>query len=118
MRVALILLLSTWMTGCAAVPPAPETRGVPLAVSSESALSAVLDLLSERGYVIRHADAELGRVDAVLARWPGYRVRATVAPDGSGSRATLSATWGGRPLPPDRLDPLLSELETRLAAEP
>ncbi|WP_240455533.1 hypothetical protein [Halomonas faecis] len=118
MRVALILLLSAWLMGCAATSPAPETRGVPLAVSSQVAQAAVLDVLAERGYVIRHADAELGRVDAVLARWPGYRVRATVTPDGSGSRATLSATWGGRPLPPDRLDPLLSELETRLAADP
>ncbi|WP_163558410.1 hypothetical protein [Halomonas sp. NO4] len=118
MRAAPILLLTAWLAGCAAVAPAPDPREEALAAPPEAALGAALDLLSERGYVIRHADGDLGRAEAVLARWPGYRVRVEVTPAEGGSRVALSATWGGRALPADRLDPLLADLESRLGTVP
>jgi len=64
--------------------------------------------------VIRHADGELGRVEAVLARWPGYNVQLSVQGEDDTSRVSVSATRGGRPLAPQTLDPLLVDLRSRL----
>ena len=87
-----------------------------------SALAASISMLMERGYVIRHADAELGRLEAVIARWPGYRVRLEIEAAGgvSGeesvgrSRLAMTAWRGGRPLPPSLVEPLLTDLNARL----
>ncbi len=116
---SLALLLALWLSGCAASGgPAAETRELSLAAPPEQAMQATLGLLMEQGYVIRHADLGLGRADAALARWPGYRVRLGVTPEGAGARVVLSATRGGQPLPPHLLDPLLAALQVRLGLAP
>ncbi|MGR2739911.1 hypothetical protein ACUY1T_15840 [Billgrantia sp. Q4P2] len=118
MRGLVIALLLVVLSGCATAQQAPEPRELALAAAPEATLREVVGLLMEEGYVIRHADAGLGRVEAVLARWPGYRVRATVTSEGQGARASLTATRGDRPLPPHLLDPLLAELQRRLGLAP
>ncbi|MFQ3789471.1 hypothetical protein [Halomonas sp. A29] len=118
MRALATVLVLVLLSGCAATQPAPEPRELTLAAAPEATLREVVGLLMEEGYVIRHADAELGRVEAVLARWPGYRVRAAVSSEGQGARASLTATRGGVPLPPHLLDPLLAELQRRLGLAP
>ncbi|QOR40418.1 hypothetical protein HNO52_19230 [Billgrantia diversa] len=118
MRGLVIVLLLVALSGCATTMQPPEPRELTLAAAPEATLQEIVGLLMEEGYVIRHADAELGRVEAVLARWPGYRVRAEVTPIGQGARASLTATRGGIPLPPHLLDPLLAELQRRLGLAP
>ncbi|MGQ4878014.1 hypothetical protein ACOJCM_05515 [Billgrantia sp. LNSP4103-1] len=118
MRGLVIALMLVLLSGCATTAPAPEPRELSLAASPETTLQEIVGLLVDEGYVIRHADADLGRVEAVLARWPGYRVRAAVAEEGGGARASLTATRDGRPLPPHLLDPLLAELQRRLGLAP
>ncbi len=118
----LALVLGAGLGGCAAAPsPAvPATRTV--TVAPATVLEASLALLMERGYVIRHADAELGRLEAVIARWPGYRVRLEAGRvGGNGGEATrlaMTAWRGGRPLPPGLVEPLLTELDGRLPMGP
>jgi hypothetical protein len=113
-----MLLVLLLMTGCAASPQAPEPRELAMTAPPEQTLREVVGLLMEEGYVIRRADAEQGRVEAVLARWPGYRVEVMVTPEGQGSRTSLTATRSGRPLPPHTLDPLLAELQRRVGLAP
>ncbi|RDB41929.1 hypothetical protein DU490_15685 [Halomonas sp. DQ26W] len=113
-----ILLLVLVLTGCAVTAPAPDPRELSLAVMPGAVLQETVDLLMDEGYVIRHADAELGRVEATLSRWPGYRVRAEVMPEGEVARISMTATRGGRPLPPHLLDRLLAALQTRLGLAP
>jgi len=112
-----LLLMAAWLTGCAVGGAVtPEPREAALAVPPDTGLREAIQLLVERGYVIRHADAELGRADAVLARWPGYRVRVEITAIDGGSRVALTATRGERPLSAELLDPLLADLEARLHA--
>ncbi|MBW6393219.1 MAG: hypothetical protein LPK08_04830 [Halomonas sp.] len=118
MRGIAMALLLVMLSGCAATMQPPEPRELSLAAAPEPTLQEIVGLLMEEGYVIRHADAGLGRVEAVLARWPGYRVRGEVTAEGQGSRASLTATRGGVPLPPHLLDPLLAELQRRLGLAP
>ncbi|MCG6659726.1 hypothetical protein HOP52_18410 [Halomonas campisalis] len=119
MRCLIALLLAAGLTGCATGGGmAPESRELGYAASPESTLRQGINLLADQGYVIRHADAELGRAEAVLSRWPGYRVQLSVTAEGEGARASLTATRGGRPLPPHLLDPLLAALESRLGLGP
>ncbi|WP_197038372.1 hypothetical protein [Billgrantia saliphila] len=118
MRVLALALLLTLLGGCAATPAAPEPRELSLAAPPRATLQETMAVLMEQGYVIRHADADLGRAEAALARWPGYRIRATVTPEGQGARISLTATRGGRPLPPHLLDPVLAELQRRLGLAP
>ena len=118
MRAFIIVLLLALLSGCATAQQTPEPRELTLAAAPETALQEIVGLLMEQGYVIRHADAELGRVEAVLARWPGYRVRAALTPEAQGVRASLTATRGYTPLPPHLLDPLLAELQRRLGLAP
>lgn len=113
-----ILLLALVLTGCATTAPTPEPRELSLAATPGAVLQETVDLLMEEGYVIRHGDVELGRVEAALARWPGYRVRAEVTPEGDAARISMTATRGGRPLPPHLLDRLLAALQTRLGLAP
>jgi len=113
MRPTLVILLAAWLVGCA-TSPSPEPRVTQLAAAPEVTLREAMALLMERGYVIRHADGELGRLEAELARMPGYGVALRVAGQQNGSRVSVIATRGGRPLPPSVVDPLLTDLQARL----
>src|SRR5690554_292656 len=118
MRGVLIVLLLGLLTGCAVAPQAPEPREMTLQAATGDTPREGGGLVQEEGYVIRHADAELGRVEAVMARWPGYRILAIAFADDYGTRLSLTATRGGSPLPPHLLDPLLAELQRRLGLAP
>ncbi|MDR5859216.1 hypothetical protein FZZ93_03445 [Halomonas eurihalina] len=111
-------VLTVTLGGCASMaPPAPAepaTGNVPGSVVE--VLDESMALLMESGYVIRHADADLGRVEAILGRWPGYRVRLEVQPAERGSRVEMTALRGGYPLPPDLLEPWLMTLRSRLGS--
>lgn len=106
----LVFLLS----GCATRPATVEPNETTFSAPAPAVLEAALVVLMERGYVVRHGDAELGRLDAVLARWPGYRVEVAVEPLQEGSRVLARASRGGRDLPPPVLDPFLLELRQHL----
>jgi|AntRauTorcE11898_2_1112593.scaffolds.fasta_scaffold44683_2 hypothetical protein len=108
------VLMSLWLSGCATTAPPAEPRELIFETPPELTLETAVALLMERGYVIRHADGELGRVEAVLARWPGYNVQLSVQGEDDTSRVSVSATRGGRPLAPQTLDPLLVDLRSRL----
>ncbi|OBX34821.1 hypothetical protein A8U91_03881 [Halomonas elongata] len=112
--IVLMLLLG----GCASMAPPepaePATGNVPGAVAE--VLDESMALLMERGYVIRHADADLGRIEAVLGRWPGYRIRLEVRSAERGSRVEMTAQRGGYPLPSDLLEPWLMTLRSRLGS--
>ncbi|MFG6157855.1 hypothetical protein ACGTNG_03495 [Halomonas sp. 1390] len=117
-RALLILLLTAWLAGCAS-PATVAPRELRLAAAPETTLRAAIQLLMERGYVIRHADDDLGRLDAVLARMPGYGVSLRLSPgEEGGSRVEAIATRGGRALPPGLLDPFLTDLQARLGLLP
>ncbi|MEQ6888362.1 hypothetical protein ABE957_06730 [Halomonas sp. CS7] len=117
-RALLILLLAAWLAGCASPPPSAP-RELRLAAAPEATLREAMQLLMARGYVIRHADDELGRLDAALARMPGYGVSLRVSPGAEGSsRVEAIATRGGRALPPGLLDPFLTDLQARLGLLP
>ncbi|MFY0991763.1 hypothetical protein [Halomonas sp. C05BenzN] len=117
-RLFAVLATTLWLAGCATPTPAPEPRELGFAASPEATLEEAIAVLMDRGYVIRHADGELGRVEAVLARWPGYRVALQVSGQGDDSHVSVSASRGGRPMPPHTLDPLLVELQDRLGLLP
>ncbi len=108
------VLMSLWLSGCATTTRPAEPRELVFETPAEVTLETAVALLMERGYVIRHADGKLGRAEAVLARWPGYRVELNVAGEGNTSRVSVSATRGGRPMAPQTLDPLLVDLRSRL----
>lgn len=112
-----LLLLAGVLAGCATQPP-PTPRELPLAAPPAETLREAMHLLMERGYVIRHADGELGRLDAVLARMPGYAISLRVTGEDGDSRVAFLATRGGRALPPTVLDPLLTDLQARLGLLP
>ncbi|PMR67050.1 hypothetical protein [Halomonas heilongjiangensis] len=119
MRVRLLVMLAMlWLAGCVTPVPAPEPRELDFAASPEATLAAAMEVLMDRGYVIRHADGDLARVEAVLARWPGYRVQLQVGAQGADSRVGVTASRGGRPMAPHTLDPLLVELQDRLGLLP
>ncbi|MDN3524525.1 hypothetical protein QWY79_04520 [Halomonas sabkhae] len=112
----MVVLLLGPLAGCASTPAPVEPLSGRLAGSVSEALDASVRLLLERGYVVRHADGDLGRVEAVLARWPGYRIRLQVEPAERGSRIEMTAFQGGHPLPPALLQPWLMTLRSRLGA--
>lgn len=117
-RGLLVLGLAAWLAGCA-TPPAPATPAArALAVPEATVLAESMVLLMERGYVIRYADRDLGRLEAVIARWPGYRVRLEVREARGESRIEMTAYRDGRPLPPRLVEPLLGELAGRLLMRP
>lgn len=117
-RRLMIISLLALLGGCATAPMAPEPRAFVLPVERQAALAAGIELLAERGYVIRHADAELGRADAVSATWPGYRLRLDVEESPHGALISLSGQRGNQPLAPESLDPLLVELQSALGLAP
>ncbi len=108
------LLLALLLTGCAASPVSEPPRELDFAYAPQETLRASAQVLMANGYVVRHADADLGRLEAVFSRWPGYRVLVEVSGEGEQSRVSLAATRGGRPLPPQTLDRLLVEMQDRL----
>ncbi|WP_187774753.1 hypothetical protein [Billgrantia pellis] len=118
MRILVLAMLLTLLGGCAVTPATPEPRELSLAAPPRIVLQETMALLMDQGYVIRQADADLGRAEAALARWPGYRIRVTATPEAQGARLSLTATRGGRPLPPHLLDPVLAELQRRLGLAP
>ncbi|MHB0776133.1 hypothetical protein [Halomonas sp. WWR20] len=115
-----LLLLAALMalSGCAFSPTQPETRSIAVAAERDQALRAGLEMLVERGFVIRHADADLGRVDAILASRPAYEVRYDVEAENGSTRIALSGRRGGQPLAPITLDPLLNDVSARLGLAP
>jgi starvation-inducible outer membrane lipoprotein len=114
LTLGLVLLLSGCATRAATVEPSEMTDSA----APPIVLEAALVVLMERGYVIRHGDVDLGRLDAVLARWPGYRVEVAVEPLHDGSRVLVSASRGGRALPNAILDPFVLELRQHLGQRP
>ena len=73
---AVVLLLLSGCAGPSVTTEAP--RQMQVAVSAEQTLNEALALLMEQGYVITQADGALGRIDASLARPPGYRLEVRV----------------------------------------
>lgn len=112
-----VMLLVMLLAGCAATPPL-ESRELRYSASAEQTLRAAIELMMEQGYVVRHADLALGRAEASLARWPGYRLQLNVIEELGGSRVSVSALRGNRPLPPYVLDPWLVELQNTLGELP
>ncbi|TVP51523.1 MAG: hypothetical protein EA345_02380 [Halomonas sp.] len=117
MRHWLLLTVLAGLAGCAATPPV-EPRELVYSTSSEETFREAVELMIEQGYVVRHADIALGRAEASLARWPGYRLQLQVSEEGSGSRVRVSALRGSQPLPPYLLDPWLVALQRKLGVAP
>ncbi len=113
-RLVPTLLLVVLLAGCAATPGSEPPRELDFAYAPEETLRASAQVLMANGYVVRHADADLGRLEAVFSRWPGYRVLVEVSGDGDQSRVSLTASRGGRALPPQTLDRLLVEMQDQL----
>lgn len=111
------LLMLLMLAGCAATQPL-EQRELRYNASAEQTLRAAVELMMEQGYVVRHADLALGRAEASLARWPGYRLQLKVTEELSGSRVSVSALRGNQPLPPYALDPWLVALQNKLGELP
>ncbi|MBN8412000.1 hypothetical protein [Halomonas litopenaei] len=110
----LVLLLLSGCAGPSVTTEAP--RQMQVAVSAEQTLNEALALLMEQGYVITQADGALGRIDASLARPPGYRLEVRVEDVGdTQASVSLQGFRGGRTLPADVVEPLFVQLQGRLA---
>ncbi|HET8791139.1 MAG TPA: hypothetical protein VFM75_08000 [Modicisalibacter sp.] len=121
--VALCLVTVALLAGCVTSPPPLPERAIIVASPVDEALETGIEVLVERGFVIRLADAELGRVDAVRAARPGYVVRleasaAKQAGTESGTRLALSGRRGGSYIEPWRFDTLLAEIAARIEGRP
>lgn len=112
----LLLMLAASITGCATSRVAPSERLAVVDATPRQTLASAIDELVERGFVIRLADAELGRVDAVLATRSGYVLTLQAREAASGTRLAIHGRQGGQPLDPARFDPLLAAIQARLAA--
>jgi hypothetical protein len=113
----LVVGLLAGLTGCATTTPL-EPRELVYATPADETFREAVDLMVEQGYVVRHADITLGRAEASLARWPGYRLQLQVREEGSGSRVRVSALSGNQPLEPYLLDPWLVALQHKLGVAP
>lgn len=115
---AVVVLLMAGLAGCASYSGPPESRDLVVAASPRQVLAEGLTVLIERGFVIRHADLDLGRLDAMLATWPGYRLRLDALSTGDGAtRLSVSGYRGRQPLAPESLESLLAELAERLPSQ-
>ncbi|MBF7052212.1 hypothetical protein IOC61_02630 [Halomonas sp. KAO] len=113
-RLAGMILVVGLLTGCA-TPPSSVPPVMLSSQASPCALEVTAEALMSRGYVVRHADASLGRLVAVFSRWPGYRVLVAVESPGTDGRLALTALRGGRPMPRTTLERLASDIALRLA---
>lgn len=113
-RLPVLLLLGLALTACATTSMPLPDRQVRVEASTERALEVGLDVLVERGFVIRLADVGLGRIDAVRAARPGYVVHYKVREATTGAWVALSGRRGNDAIEPHRFDPLLTEIATRL----
>ncbi|MBZ9559178.1 MULTISPECIES: hypothetical protein [unclassified Modicisalibacter] len=115
-RLLAVLMTALLLAGCAGVASTPETRSLVVRAEPRPALEAGVAVLVEHGFVIRMADAELGRVDAVLAARSGYVLTLETQPAADGTRLTLSGRFSGRGIEPHRFATLLDEIRARLGA--
>ncbi|WP_136066317.1 hypothetical protein [Modicisalibacter radicis] len=111
----LLLMLAAAVTGCATSRVAPSERLVVVDATPRQTLASAIDELVERGFVIRLADAELGRIDAVLATRSGYVVTLETSEAASGTRLSIHGRQAGQPLDPARFDSLIAAIQARLA---
>ncbi|WP_129140422.1 hypothetical protein [Modicisalibacter coralii] len=110
------LALTLLLGGCASVAPTPETRSLVVPAEMRPALEAGIAVLVDHGFVIRLADAELGRVDAVLAARSGYVLTLEARSAARGTWLALSGRQSGRGIEPQRFATLLDEIRARLGA--
>ncbi|MFP4264167.1 MAG: hypothetical protein ACLFRS_12490 [Halomonas sp.] len=115
-RLPIALLLSLLLAGCATPRAEPPPAELTVAAPPAEALEAAAEALVAGGYVVRHADASLGRLEAVFSRWPGYRVRVEVEGEGEDSRLRLAASRHDRALPPSTLEALAAQITARVSA--
>lgn len=113
----LLLVLAATVTGCAMTRVAPSERLVVVDATPRQTLTSAINELVERGFVIRLANAELGRVDAVLASRSGYVLTLETREAAAGTRLSIHGRQGGQPLDPARFDPLVAAIQARLAAD-
>lgn len=119
MKAWLGALLIMGLAGCASTAPAPvQPARADMPVAVDTALVESLAQLMQRGYVVRYADADLGRIEAVLGRWPGYRVAISVTPTAAGSRVEMTGYRAGQALPPQLFGPWLTALRRSLGEAP
>ncbi|MDI4639142.1 MULTISPECIES: hypothetical protein [Halomonadaceae] len=112
------IMVMAGIAGCASYPGPPEARDAVVDASPRQVMAEGLTVLIERGFVIRHADLDLGRLDAMLATWPGYRLRLDALANGDGAtRLSISGYRGRQPLAPESLETLLADLLRRLQAQ-
>ena len=116
--IARVVMLMVLLAGCATTSARLPERQITVEASGEQVLQAGLEVLVERGFVIRFADAELGRIDASFAARPGYEVRLSTDSISTGTRLALSGRQGGQAIEPYRFDPLLVEITSRLERDP
>ncbi|TDB01296.1 hypothetical protein [Halomonas marinisediminis] len=109
-----MILVVGLLAGCATPLSSVPPMTLSSQASSSCALEATAEALMVRGYVVRHADASVGRLEAVFSRWPGYRVLVTLEPPGTDGRLALTALRGGRPMPSATLERLVSDIAARL----
>lgn len=112
----LLLMLAASVTGCATSRVAPGERLAVMDATPLRTLASAIDELVARGFVIRLANAELGRVDAVLATRSGYVLTLVASPATAGTRLAIQGRQGGQPLDPVRFDALLAAIQARLAS--
>ncbi|WP_043528403.1 hypothetical protein [Litchfieldella xinjiangensis] len=114
----LMLVMALSLSACATTPAPVETRSLAFEARPPQILEAGVAMLMERGYVVRFADVELGRVEAVSATWPGYRITLQVEPEGTASRVAFSGRRDRQPIASYHFDPLLVDLQARLGLAP
>lgn len=118
-RGLLLFAIVLTLAACATTPAPVEPRAMTLAAGQQQILEEGVAMLAERGYVIRHADTDLGRAEAVSATWPGYQITLQVDAGGEdSSRVAFSGQRGQQPLAPHSLDRLLVDLQARLGLAP
>lgn len=113
-RIVVVLLLQLALASCVTTPTERQTREIEVDNLPSEVLATSLEVLIERGFVIRLADPDLGRVDVVMAARPGYELRVEANAVGNGTRLALSGRQGRRNIEPYRFDILLIEITSRL----
>ncbi|GHC15348.1 hypothetical protein [Aidingimonas halophila] len=112
------MLLMLAVTGCTTTPLPEQPRAQVMAVDAGAALQEAALMFADKGYVVRYADADLGRIDAERIGRPAYRVRLEVVEQGDRVLVSFSGRRGSQPIDPVSFDPLLAELQARLGRSP